>query len=270
MLVSEMRCSAQSLRRASAGRRLHSVRAAAAPMATVPAVVVGAGRVGSALVQLGALQGVTDVVRLLAPQPLPRPHQPLRAAARAPRRVGARGACWPNPGRHSQRLASIGCRRHARAPPQGPGVHAERHAGALAGAGGAGGRDAAVGCARRSGATTRQACFRVTLPYAVYFAVAKLGELPTDGRTDLEPEGLTAVRPLPCAQRRLALTGALALFPPQVHGPWAEAVATRLYKAGLACRVLDKAVRRISQPFTFFSVLTPPSLRHSARACSRS
>lgn len=52
----------------------------------------------------------------------------------------------------------------------------------------------------------------------IYFAVAKLGEMPTDGVTDMNPEGLTSA----C-------------------GPWAEAVAARLHRQGLACHVLPKA-----------------------------
>lgn len=52
----------------------------------------------------------------------------------------------------------------------------------------------------------------------IYFAVAKLGEMPTDGKTDTNPEGLTAA----C-------------------GPWADAVAARLHRQGLACHVLPKA-----------------------------
>ncbi len=51
----------------------------------------------------------------------------------------------------------------------------------------------------------------------VYFAVAKKGEAPTDGVTDLNPEGLTAA-----------------------NGPWAADLAATLKKAGLSCRVLDK------------------------------
>ncbi|XP_065865251.1 uncharacterized protein [Euphorbia lathyris] len=50
-----------------------------------------------------------------------------------------------------------------------------------------------------------------------YFAVAKLGEAPIDGKTDTNPEGLTAV-----------------------YGKWASAVAARLHSAGLSCKVLDK------------------------------
>eukprot|EP00930_Biecheleria_cincta_P015149 TRINITY_DN12743_c0_g1_i1.p1 TRINITY_DN12743_c0_g1~~TRINITY_DN12743_c0_g1_i1.p1 ORF type:complete len:369 (+),score=68.79 TRINITY_DN12743_c0_g1_i1:22-1128(+) len=52
----------------------------------------------------------------------------------------------------------------------------------------------------------------------VYFAVAKKGDPPLDGKTDTDPDGLSAV-------------GA--------SGKWAGAVATRLKKAGLACRVLE-------------------------------
>jgi hypothetical protein len=48
----------------------------------------------------------------------------------------------------------------------------------------------------------------------VYFAVAKKGDAPTDGKTDVNPEGLTAA----C-------------------GPHAAAVAARLHAAGLSCKV---------------------------------
>ncbi|KAI5062296.1 hypothetical protein GOP47_0022835 [Adiantum capillus-veneris] len=50
----------------------------------------------------------------------------------------------------------------------------------------------------------------------VYFAVAKLGDPPIDGKTDTNPEGLTAA-----------------------SGKWAPAVAARLHSAGLSCRVLS-------------------------------
>jgi len=52
----------------------------------------------------------------------------------------------------------------------------------------------------------------------VYFAVAKLGDAPIDGVTDLNPEGLTAA----C-------------------GKWAGAVAARLRGPGLSCKVLGRA-----------------------------
>lgn len=48
----------------------------------------------------------------------------------------------------------------------------------------------------------------------MYFAVAKAGDAPTDGKTDVNPEGLTAA-----------------------YGPHAEAVAARLHAAGLSCAV---------------------------------
>lgn len=51
----------------------------------------------------------------------------------------------------------------------------------------------------------------------VYFAVAKLGDAPTDGKTELNPEGLTAA-----------------------YGHHAQAVADRLHAADLSCKVLDK------------------------------
>ncbi|KAK8964946.1 hypothetical protein KSP40_PGU022273 [Platanthera guangdongensis] len=46
-----------------------------------------------------------------------------------------------------------------------------------------------------------------------YFAVSKLGEPPVDGKTDTDPDGLTAV-----------------------SGKWASAVAARLHSAGLSCK----------------------------------
>ncbi|KAL6768422.1 CPLD24 [Auxenochlorella protothecoides x Auxenochlorella symbiontica] len=51
----------------------------------------------------------------------------------------------------------------------------------------------------------------------VYFAVAKAGDTPVDGKTDVNPEGLTSV-----------------------WGPHSEAVAQRLAAGGLACKVLDR------------------------------
>lgn len=51
----------------------------------------------------------------------------------------------------------------------------------------------------------------------VYFAVAKLGDPPTDGKTDVNPEGLTAA-----------------------YGPHAEALAARLRAGGLSCKVLGR------------------------------
>lgn len=48
----------------------------------------------------------------------------------------------------------------------------------------------------------------------VYFAVAKAGDTPVDGKTDVNPEGLTSV-----------------------WGPHSEAVAQRLAAGGLACKV---------------------------------
>ncbi|CAL9057930.1 unnamed protein product [Musa banksii] len=50
-----------------------------------------------------------------------------------------------------------------------------------------------------------------------YFAVSKLGEDPIDGKTDTNPEGLTAA-----------------------YGKWASAVAARLHGGGLSCKVLEK------------------------------
>ncbi|RWW67282.1 hypothetical protein BHE74_00025288 [Ensete ventricosum] len=49
-----------------------------------------------------------------------------------------------------------------------------------------------------------------------YFAVSKLGEDPVDGKTDTNPEGLTAA-----------------------YGKWASAVAARLHGGGLSCKVYD-------------------------------
>jgi hypothetical protein len=52
----------------------------------------------------------------------------------------------------------------------------------------------------------------------VYFAVAKLGDPPQDGKTDANPEGLTAA-----------------------SGKWASAMASRLHAAGLSCKVTLKS-----------------------------
>ena len=49
----------------------------------------------------------------------------------------------------------------------------------------------------------------------MYFAVAKKGDPPTDGKTDVNPEGLTAA-----------------------FGKHAQAVADRLAIGGLSCKVL--------------------------------
>jgi ketopantoate reductase len=51
----------------------------------------------------------------------------------------------------------------------------------------------------------------------IYFAVSKKGENPIDGKTELNPEGLTAVT-----------------------GKWADDFANRLKMGNLACHVLDK------------------------------
>ncbi|XP_043696195.1 uncharacterized protein LOC122646671 [Telopea speciosissima] len=50
-----------------------------------------------------------------------------------------------------------------------------------------------------------------------YFAISKLGEPPIDGKTDTNPEGLTAA-----------------------YGKWAPAIAARLHSGGLSCKVLEK------------------------------
>ncbi|KAH8523079.1 hypothetical protein H0E87_003655 [Populus deltoides] len=54
-----------------------------------------------------------------------------------------------------------------------------------------------------------------------YFAVSKLGEPPTDGKTDTNPVGLTAA-----------------------YGKWASAVAARLHAGGLSCKkqMLEKLI----------------------------
>lgn len=51
-----------------------------------------------------------------------------------------------------------------------------------------------------------------------YFAVSKLGEPPVDGKTDTNPEGLTAA-----------------------YGKWASEVAERLQSGGLSCKVYKEA-----------------------------
>ena len=57
----------------------------------------------------------------------------------------------------------------------------------------------------------------------VYFAVAKKGDKPIDGKTDVNPEGLTAAT-----------------------GKWAADFHDRLSKGALACKVLEKDIWNIS------------------------
>jgi len=57
----------------------------------------------------------------------------------------------------------------------------------------------------------------------IYMAVAKLGDQPTDGITDLNPEGLTAAT-----------------------GKWATEVQTRLAAGSMSCKVLDMTQFRVS------------------------
>jgi len=52
----------------------------------------------------------------------------------------------------------------------------------------------------------------------VYFAVAKKGDPPLDGKTDTDPNGLTAVN---------------------ASGKWAKAIASRLRSSQLSCHVLN-------------------------------
>lgn len=73
----------------------------------------------------------------------------------------------------------------------------------------------------------------------VYFAVAKKGDAPTDGKTDVNPEGLTAA-----------------------YGPHAAAVAARLHAAGLSCKVRWEAwcadLRHCSTKLIGCSLLSNP------------
>jgi len=56
-----------------------------------------------------------------------------------------------------------------------------------------------------------------------YFAVSKIGEAPVDGRTDTNPEGLTAA-----------------------YGNWASVVASRLNAGGLSCKVYITSIFNFS------------------------
>lgn len=71
----------------------------------------------------------------------------------------------------------------------------------------------------------------------VYFAVAKIGDAPIDGKTDVNPEGLTAVT-----------------------GEWSKVVAERLRHGGLACKVsLSKFYKMVlgKHDSDFFFFLPP-------------
>jgi ketopantoate reductase len=57
----------------------------------------------------------------------------------------------------------------------------------------------------------------------IFFAVAKKGEAPTDGKTDLNPEGLT-----------------------KATGKWADAFAARARAAGLACAVVPAKAYQVA------------------------
>ncbi|KAL3609321.1 hypothetical protein D5086_000341 [Populus alba] len=75
-----------------------------------------------------------------------------------------------------------------------------------------------------------------------YFAVSKLGEPPTDGKTDTNPEGLTAA-----------------------YGKWASAVAARLHAGGLSCKVLDKKAfqKQMLEKLIWISAFMLVGARHS-------
>ncbi|KAG6787830.1 hypothetical protein POTOM_003875 [Populus tomentosa] len=75
-----------------------------------------------------------------------------------------------------------------------------------------------------------------------YFAVSKLGEPPTDGKTDTNPEGLTAA-----------------------YGKWASAVAARLHAGGLSCKVLDKEAfqKQMLEKLIWISAFMLVGARHS-------
>lgn len=68
-------------------------------------------------------------------------------------------------------------------------------------------------CQPSPGSTDASLASRCLKQVLVYFAVAKKGDAPTDGRTDANPEGLTAA-----------------------YGRHARAFAARLHAAGLSCK----------------------------------
>ena len=57
-----------------------------------------------------------------------------------------------------------------------------------------------------------------------YFAVSKLGEEPVDGKTEMNPEGLTSI-----------------------HGKHADAVAERLHASGMSCKVTIALAQALSK-----------------------
>ncbi|XWS11682.1 hypothetical protein CRYUN_Cryun37aG0020100 [Craigia yunnanensis] len=74
-----------------------------------------------------------------------------------------------------------------------------------------------------------------------YFAVSKIGEPPVDGKTDTNPEGLTAA-----------------------YGKWASAIAARLHAGGLSCKVLDKEAfqRQMLEKLIWISAFMLVGARH--------
>jgi ketopantoate reductase len=149
--------------------------AAAAAAPAQPMTIVGGGRVGAALAELGRAQGVADTI-VRRGEPVAGPPGPILVATRNDA-LEAVVAATPPERRRDLVFLQNGM--------LGPWL-AER------------------GLAD---------CTQVL----VYFAVAKAGDPPLDGVTDLNPEGLTAA-----------------------WGPHAEAVAARLRAAGLSCAVLDR------------------------------
>ncbi|CAN1223954.1 hypothetical protein LINPERPRIM_LOCUS2182 [Linum perenne] len=79
-----------------------------------------------------------------------------------------------------------------------------------------------------------------------YFAVSKLGEPPTDGKTDTNPEGLTAA-----------------------FGKWAPAIAARLLSGGLSCKVSSLIKELASAAATEKGIVFDESIEESLCAYSR-
>uniref|UniRef100_I1QH01 Uncharacterized protein n=1 Tax=Oryza glaberrima TaxID=4538 RepID=I1QH01_ORYGL len=200
------RLSSSTTTRAFSFRVSAAAMAAAAKTAVQPAVVVGGGRVGQALLSMGppgadVLVGRGEKVPEDAPGPILvcTRNDDLDAVLDATPRSRWRGTFAPLPALLSSPL---------RLP---PGSRAVSCSALLL----------LVSCSAIQNGMLDPWFESKGLVDAnqvlAYFAVSKLGEPPVDGITDTNPEGLTAA-----------------------FGNWAPAVATRLQNGGLTCKVLEK------------------------------
>lgn len=159
---------------------LGGTRMAAAPASDCPCTIIGAGRIGTALADMGKAAGFHDTI-VKRGEPIPADGTgPIYVTVRNDDLKGVIDAC---PANRKGDLVFYGQNGYI---------------------------EKFLEEQQLSGSAASQVL--------VYMAVAKLGEKPTDGITDLNPEGLTSAT-----------------------GKWAGQVASRLKGADLTCGVFDAA-----------------------------